>query len=75
MRSYKDWSTDDVCVWFNSIGFGEYIPFIIQNRIRGVHLPELSKDDMIELGIKKLGDRITLDNEINKICSTVSNIL
>lgn len=74
-NSYKDWSTDDVCLWFDSIGFGEYIPFIKEHKLRGIHLPELSKDDMIELGIKKLGDRITIDGEINKLCYKFSNIL
>ena len=73
--SYKDWSTEEVCLWFDSIGFREYIPFIKEHKLRGIHLPELSKDDMIELGIKKLGDRITIDGEINKLCYRFSNIL
>ena len=73
--SYKDWSTEEVCLWFDSIGFREYIPFIKEHKLLGIHLPELSKDDMIELGIKKLGDRITIDGEINKLCYRFSNIL
>ena len=73
-KSYMDWNTDELCLWFASIGFSECIPLVQEHRLKGAHLPDLSKDDMIELGIKKLGDRITVDNEINKLCGEASNL-
>eukprot|EP00112_Aurelia_sp_Birch-Aquarium-sp1_P002526 Seg1279.9 transcript_id=Seg1279.9/GoldUCD/mRNA.D3Y31 product="Tumor susceptibility gene 101 protein" protein_id=Seg1279.9/GoldUCD/D3Y31 len=74
-KSYKDWSNEDVCDWFHSIGMGEFVPSVKEHRIKGTHLPNLSKDDLIELGVHKLGERLTIDEEISKLCSLASNII
>ena len=51
------------------------MPSIKEHRIKGTHLPNLSKDDLIDLGVLKLGDRLTIDEEICKLCSLASNII
>eukprot|EP00794_Sanderia_malayensis_P012928 gene12928-14260_t len=65
--SYQDWSTDDVCGWLESINMSEIVASVRQHCIRGAHLPNLDKNDLIELGVVKLGQRMTLDDEINKL--------
>ena len=73
-KSYKDWNNDDVCSWFDSIGMAEFIQAVKDHKIKGIHLPNLSKEDLIELGVTKLGERMTIDDEIGKLCNTASNI-
>ena len=47
---------------------GQYKESFIDNDIQGLHLSELSKDDLSELGVKKLGHRLTIDDAIGKVC-------
>eukprot|EP00795_Rhopilema_esculentum_P005427 gene5427-600_t len=74
-KPYQEWTNDDVCRWFHEIGMGEYAPALREHKIKGIHLPNLSKDDLIELGITKLGPRVTVDEQINKLCNDFSNIM
>ena len=38
------------------------------NDIRGIHLPELTKAELRELGVKSLGHRMTIENSIAQLC-------
>ena len=48
---------------------GQYKESFVENDIQGAHLSELSKDDLSELGVKKLGHRLTIDDAIGKLRS------
>lgn len=64
---YDDWTCANVCDWLVSIGMGEHGHLFQENDIRGPNLLELSKDDLRELGVKKLGHRMTITNEVSRL--------
>jgi len=56
--------------WLTSAGFEEYVPAFIENRIDVELLPELSNDDLKDLGVERLGDR----KRILKLISNLVNV-
>ena len=48
-----------VSVWLRSIGLSEYDRRFIEEQVYGSALLDLSESNLIELGMDKLGDRIT----------------
>ena len=46
---------------------GQYKESFLENDIQGIHLSELGKEDLSELGVKKLGHRLTIDDAIGKL--------
>lgn len=47
----------DIAEWLESLGLGEYAPAFAENRIGADLLPELTDQDLRDLGITALGDR------------------
>ncbi len=66
-KAYIKWTAEDVGAWLDYINMGQYKTSFIENDIQGMHLSELSKDDLSELGVKKLGHRLTIDDSIGKL--------
>ena len=62
-----DWDCDDVCHWLDSIKMAQYKDTFRENDIQGAHLPELTKAELLELGVKSLGHRMTLENAIARL--------
>ena len=56
----SDWSTDDVCEWLKDIGLGEHVESFTDNEMMGEHLVDITKEDLKELGVKKLGHQKTI---------------
>ena len=50
---------DDVVLWLRSIGLQEYSRNFGDEQVNGANLLELSEIDLIQLGMDKLGDRLT----------------
>ena len=73
-KSYTEWTAEDVGFWLDFIKMGQYKETFVENDIQGTHLPELSKDDLSELGVKKLGHRLTIDDAISKLCRTSTEV-
>lgn len=48
-----------VCVWLRTIGLSEYDRRFSEEQVYGSALLDLSESNLIELGMDKLGDRIT----------------
>ena len=46
---------EEVGKWLREIGLAEYSESFEENEIVGEHLLDLSKDELKELGIKKIG--------------------
>jgi len=65
-----EWSCSEVIDWLNHLTLGQYKEAFEENDIEGKHLPDLSKDELKELGVKKLGHRMTLDDAITKLKNT-----
>ena len=64
---YENWSCAHVCDWLASIGMAEHGDLFRENDIRGSNLLSLTKEDLRELGVKKLGHRMTITNEVNRL--------
>ncbi|KAF6028537.1 SHANK2 [Bugula neritina] len=66
-KNVELWSTGEVEVWLDAIGLGEYKAVFAENCIEGETLISLSKADVKELGVEKVGHRVKLDKEIRKL--------
>jgi flagellar biosynthesis GTPase FlhF len=66
-----DWTTDDVVEWLRILGLDAYCDVIEQKRLSGFNLYYLTKKIMKEqLGIARIGDRVKLSMELNKLRET-----
>ncbi|XP_078000067.1 uncharacterized protein LOC144452787 [Glandiceps talaboti] len=71
-RGYQDkivdeWNVHDVAEWLQSINMSEYKQAFIDNEISGEHLSALTKEEFIELGITRIGHRMTIDRALKKV--------
>ena len=71
--SRKEWSTLQVGEWLKEIGLGEYKENFVSNFITGELLAKLTKDDMKDLGVEKVGHRLMLTSAIQKKISEEAN--
>ena len=60
-KPVEEWEVEDVCEWLKEIGLGEYAESFEENEIVGEILKDLSKDDLKDLGIKKIGHQKKLN--------------
>ena len=67
LKPYPEWTCDEVGEWLDFINMGQYKESFLENDIQGMHLSELGKEDLSELGVKKLGHRLTIDDAIGKL--------
>lgn len=51
----SNWSTVEVGIWLESVQLGEYTEVFINNDIRGKELLNLSRRDLKEIGMTKVG--------------------
>ena len=63
----KEWSVKDVRDWLEDIGLGEHVKSFTDNEMMGEHLMGISKDDMKELGLKKLGHQMTFLTRLSQV--------
>ena len=56
----------DVCQWLVDIGLEEHCPQFQENEILGEHLVDLSKEELTELGMKKIGHKKTFLTKIKE---------
>lgn len=59
------WSVDQVCSWLKDIGLGIYCQTFQSNEIVGEHLIDLTRDDLKDLGITKVGHIKTLRQKLD----------
>lgn len=62
-----DWSVDKVCDWLTEIGLEAYCQTFRDNEIVGEHLVDLSRDDIKDLGINKIGHIKTLLQKLQEL--------
>jgi hypothetical protein len=67
----SSWSVDRVCQWIRRLGSvyedKKYDSIFRENQIDGKALLNIEKNDLKEMGIKLMGDRINIMTEINKL--------
>lgn len=68
-KPLAEWNTDDVCKWLNGLGLSSYTQVFAENEIDGSHLPDLSKEDLQELGVTRVGHRLTIERSLKKLVS------
>jgi hypothetical protein len=62
-----EWEVDEVCEWLEDIGLGEHCPQFRENEILGEHLLELTKEELAELGVKKIGHKKTFLTKVKEL--------
>lgn len=62
-----EWEIVDVCQWLKDIGFAEYTESFEENEIVGEHLVDLSREDLKELGVKKIGHQKKFQSKLSTL--------
>uniref|UniRef100_A0A3B4DTG1 SH3 and multiple ankyrin repeat domains 2b n=1 Tax=Pygocentrus nattereri TaxID=42514 RepID=A0A3B4DTG1_PYGNA len=58
------WSKQDVADWLESLNLGEHRDAFMDNDIEGSHLPSLQKQDLIDLGVTRVGHRMNIERAL-----------
>nr|XP_061807255.1 SH3 and multiple ankyrin repeat domains protein 1-like [Nerophis lumbriciformis] len=61
------WTKYDVADWLAYLNLGEHIERFIDNEIDGSHLPSLTKDDFLDLGVSRVGHRMNIERALKKL--------
>ena len=62
------WDVEDVTNWLTNIGLGAYSDTFRENEIVGEHLAQLTREDIKDLGITKIGHLKTFRQKLENIC-------
>lgn len=62
-----EWGVEEVSEWLRDIGLGEYVESFADNEIVGEHLMELNKEELKELGIKKIGHYKKFQSKVSSL--------
>ncbi|XP_037396011.1 SH3 and multiple ankyrin repeat domains protein 2-like isoform X3 [Pygocentrus nattereri] len=58
------WTKHDVADWLESLNLGEHRDAFMDNEIEGSHLPNLQKEDLIDLGVTRVGHRMNIERAL-----------
>ncbi|XP_062860465.1 SH3 and multiple ankyrin repeat domains protein 2-like [Trichomycterus rosablanca] len=58
------WTKHDVADWLESLNMAEHRDAFMENEIEGSHLPNLQKDDLIDLGVTRVGHRMNIERAL-----------
>ncbi|ELR50797.1 SH3 and multiple ankyrin repeat domains protein 3, partial [Bos mutus] len=61
------WSKFAVGDWLESIHLGEHRDRFEDHEIEGAHLPALTKDDFVELGVTRVGHRMNIERALRQL--------
>lgn len=61
------WTKYDVADWLAYLNLGEHRESFIDNEIDGSHLPSLTKDDFLDLGVTRVGHRMNIERALKKL--------
>lgn len=63
----KLWSIEDVAIWLDSFDLHDSKEFFVENEISGPELLMLTDEDLVSLGITKLGPRKKVLRKIEEL--------
>ncbi|XP_074481988.1 SH3 and multiple ankyrin repeat domains protein 3 isoform X5 [Sebastes fasciatus] len=66
-RPLNLWNKYDVGDWLESVGLAEHRQRFQEHEIEGSHLPALTKEDYVELGVTRLGHRINIERALRQL--------
>ncbi|XP_077087051.1 SH3 and multiple ankyrin repeat domains protein 2 isoform X2 [Siphateles boraxobius] len=55
------WTKHDVADWLESLNLAEHKKAFLDNEIEGTHLPNLQKEDLVDLGVTRVGHRMNIE--------------
>ncbi|XP_029311533.1 SH3 and multiple ankyrin repeat domains protein 1-like [Cottoperca gobio] len=61
------WTKYDVADWLAYLNLSEHRERFIDNEIDGSHLPSLTKDDFLDLGVTRVGHRMNIERALKKL--------
>ncbi|KAJ7985712.1 hypothetical protein DPEC_G00343310 [Dallia pectoralis] len=61
------WSKLDVADWLDSLNLSEHKEAFMDNEIEGAHLPSLQKEDLIDLGVTRVGHRMNIERALKML--------
>ncbi|XP_032894623.1 SH3 and multiple ankyrin repeat domains protein 2 isoform X3 [Amblyraja radiata] len=63
------WTKHDVADWLDTLNLGEHKDAFLDNEIDGTHLPSLQKEDLIDLGVTRVGHRMNIERALKQLLS------
>ncbi|KAM6980497.1 SH3 and multiple ankyrin repeat domains protein 2-like [Aplochiton taeniatus] len=61
------WGKLDVADWLESLHLGEHRDAFVDNEIEGAHLASLQKEDLIDLGVTRVGHRMNIERALKML--------
>lgn len=58
------WTKFDVADWLEWLGLAEHRAQFLDHEIDGSHLPALTKEDYVDLGVTRVGHRMNIDRAL-----------
>lgn len=65
--NYVDWNSHELARQIQALGFGQYASLFIKNEVCGIHLPLITEEHLIEMGVTKIGHRVLLIRRFSDI--------
>mmetsp|Transcript_2511 Transcript_2511/g.3351 ORF Transcript_2511/g.3351 Transcript_2511/m.3351 type:complete len:231 (-) Transcript_2511:273-965(-) len=67
VSNFQDWDEDKLGSFFTSRGLGAYAPALQRHRITGRLAPSLTDDDLKEIGVNVVGDRLMAKHHLKEL--------
>ncbi|XP_016323514.1 LOW QUALITY PROTEIN: SH3 and multiple ankyrin repeat domains protein 1 [Sinocyclocheilus anshuiensis] len=67
------WTKYDVADWLGYLNLGEHRERFLDNEIDGTHLPSLTKDDYLDLGVTRVGHRMNIERALRRVMDRLSS--
>jgi len=66
------WSVKDVCKVLKAVGLEEYMELFVEHRVQGDVLFNLTEENLKEMGIEKVGDRLLITDIVQTLYEQVT---
>ncbi|KAJ8402507.1 hypothetical protein AAFF_G00365900 [Aldrovandia affinis] len=67
------WTKYDVADWLGYLNLGEHRERFLDNEIDGTHLPSLTKEDYLDLGVTRVGHRMNIERALKRLMDRLSS--
>ncbi|KAG7256086.1 hypothetical protein CRUP_018079 [Coryphaenoides rupestris] len=67
------WTKYDVADWLAYLNLAEHRDRFLDNEIDGTHLPSLTKEDYLDLGVTRVGHRMNIERALRRVVDRMSS--
>ncbi|KAK2854412.1 hypothetical protein Q7C36_006281 [Tachysurus vachellii] len=67
------WTKYDVADWLTYLNLAEHRERFLDNEIDGSHLPSLTKEDFLDLGVSRVGHRMNIERALKRMTDRLSS--